>query len=224
MFLKKEKRYCQLVLSLLLIFCISATSYAATFEDLNEPEMFFKQHTDYTCTLASATMMIKRAARALGKKNWEEITEEKVSSSAWLEYEGLLWEFSYDGIAVRHASLPGGSANRDYLKAYLRDHPEGIEIYDEGRPHAILITDYTDGVFYAADPWPYEIPGGRIEASDAWINLETAYACWYIDSPAVTIEKEPPLLLVQESEDLPVPEEKPPFTWYNCFIFPDQEI
>ena len=34
----------------------------------------------------------------------------------------------------------------------LAEHPEGIVLYDRRQPHAVLLTDYTDGVFYCSDP------------------------------------------------------------------------
>ena len=48
----------------------------------------------------------------------------------------------------------------DYKKL-LAEHPEGIVLYDRSRPHAVLLTDYTDGVFYCSDP-AGNISSGRI--------------------------------------------------------------
>ena len=46
----------------LLVMSIRFDVSAASFDDVNSDSMFFKQSTSYTCTLASAAMMVRRAA------------------------------------------------------------------------------------------------------------------------------------------------------------------
>ena len=45
-------------------------------------EIYLNQHTDITCTLCSAVMMLRRKAW-LNNKDWKDITEEAVEPIAW---------------------------------------------------------------------------------------------------------------------------------------------
>ena len=78
------------------------------------------------------------------------------------------------------------------LISMLKDHPEGIVVYasELKEPHAVLLTDYTEGVFYCADSDPGK-NSGRIfltetliadgcvlKNQDAVINSLKKY--WYI--------------------------------------------
>ena len=47
------------------------------------------------------------------------------------------------------------------LITLLSQHPEGIVLYDRSQPHAVLLTDYTNGNFYCSDP-AGNISSGRI--------------------------------------------------------------
>lgn len=163
------------------------TIKAASFDDLNVEEMFLKQSMHGTCTLTSAAMMVRRTSLAQGDSDWESITESSLRGTAWREGVGLYYEFSYNGVDVKKAKLPGGSANTEELVSLLEDHPEGIVIYDTAKPHAILLTDYTDGVFYCADP-ANNIDPGRIEVSSAWITIDSCTEYWYVSSPEVTLD------------------------------------
>lgn len=54
---------------------------------------------------------------------------------------------------VGYATLPSSNAGKtQVLIELLAQHPEGIVLYDRRQPHAVLLTDYTDGVFYCSDP------------------------------------------------------------------------
>ncbi len=180
----------KILLFLLLWICISVyipgKSLAATIDELNQPGMFLKQQTSYTCTLVSAVMMVRRAALADGDSGWRNITENSMRGTAWVEGGGLSHEFTYAGISVGYGELPGGSSNAGRLIQLLNSHPEGIVIYDRGRPHAILITDYTDGTFYCADP-AGSTPDGRIPVSDARISVSSAESYWYVVYPRVSV-------------------------------------
>ena len=89
---------CSLLISAL-IFCQSS-AFAATFDDINQPEVFIKQQPK-TCTLASAVMMVRRATILCDKTNWKKITEDSMRSTAWIEGTGLRWEFTYKGITYK---------------------------------------------------------------------------------------------------------------------------
>lgn len=189
MFKKNTKRIISLGLSFILALVLtigvipSEKVYAASFSDINQGTMFFKQNTSSTCTLASAAMLVRRAALLNGNSNWTEVTENNLKSTAWTS-GGLRNSFSYAGINVSSARI---SSNRTQTMInLLSQHPEGIVIYDFGKPHAILLTDYTDGTFYCADP-SSAAPAGRIPISRATITLESIDKYWYVASPKLSM-------------------------------------
>ena len=161
---------------------IGSEAEAAEFWDLNQASVFIKQGRSDTCTLASAVMMVRRAAMASGNANWVSITENSMRSTAWLEGSGLYYNFTYAGISVKHGTLAG----RDHVISLLNQHPEGIVIYNTSKPHAILLTDYTEGIFFCADPAKNTI-AGRIPIASASITLDSASQYWYVDSPKITL-------------------------------------
>ncbi len=125
---------------------------------LNDDAAFVKQSTRRDCTLASATMLLRRKAILDGDANWSSITNASVGRVAW--GGGLAWNFTYNGVSVtvqRRASGWGGSSleeKKAYLISMLEAHPEGIVTYNYSHPHAVLLTSYdaeTD-TFYCSDP------------------------------------------------------------------------
>ena len=175
-----------IIILVCVFFTKTVVADAASFSDINQSKIFVKQNTNYTCTLASAVMLVRRAALANGNSNWESITENSMRRTAWLEGSGLYYNFQYEGISVGHANLVGGSSNVNQLISLLDSHPEGIVIYDNAIPHAILVTDYTNGVFYCADP-ANNVPSGRIPISQASISINNADEYWYVTSPKINI-------------------------------------
>lgn len=135
--------------------------------------MFIKQRTSTTCTLASAAMMLRRKAYLSGKSSFSGINEESLRPIAW--NPGLAGTFNYStgDITMRTTvySPDGGSTwtiqgltltqKKSLFISLLNSHPEGIVIYNFSHPHAVLLTDYSGGVFYAADP-ASSAPTGRI--------------------------------------------------------------
>lgn len=159
---------------------------AATFEDINQPSVFVKQQSSDTCTLTSNVMMLRRTALLNGDKDWASITEASTKSSLWYEGAGMLLNYTYKGITVtctRTASTSAASIRTELINV-LAKHPEGIVIYDYATPHAILLTDYTNGVFYCADPSNL-VASGRIPISKASIQVEDIESYWYVVSPDV---------------------------------------
>ena len=65
----------------------------------------------------------------------------------------------------------------------MQEHPEGIVLYDRSQPHAVLLTDYTNGVFYCSDP-ANGVSEGRVPLSSASISIAGASCYWYITSDA----------------------------------------
>ena len=162
--------------------------YSATYEDINSSDVFLKQKGSDTCTLVSTVMMIRRALIMKGNSKWKNATESSVKSVAW--NDGLAWNFTYMGISVGHESLPASSeAKKQLLISLLKEHPEGIVLYYQGsvKMHAVLLTEYTNGKFYCAEPAGQET--GVIPLSHAfYVTASNATSYWYVkDSlPALT--------------------------------------
>lgn len=185
-----KKRLLALALALVLSAGLLPVTAAAV--SVDDPGVFLKQQTRSTCTLASATMMLRRKAILDGDANWADITERSVRRAAWSG--GLAWNFSYNGLSVsvmRKASGWAGSSldsKRQALIELLAAHPEGIVGYASGQPHAVLLTDYDadTGTFYCCDPAPYYAAGrtplvqSSIRGGDQDAVLGRITQLWYI--------------------------------------------
>lgn len=151
---------------------------------------YFKQSRGGTCTLASAAMMLRRRAYLDGLGDWFDVTENSVHSTAWMS--GLSHSFTYKEMQVGYAVLPSSlSEKTQTLIRLLEQHPEGIVIYDRSKPHAILLTDYTDGVFYCADP-AGSVSAGRVPISQASVSIAGVSCYWYIcsDSNSLSVSSD----------------------------------
>lgn len=180
------------VLVLVLLSAGMVESHAATMDQINDGEVFLKQSRSGYCTLTSATMMLRRYAYLRGDEDWASITEGSTADVAWLYGTGLFFTFQYPAssgtIEVSSASLPGDSENIPILVSLLETHPEGIVLYDSYAPHAVLLTDYTDGTFYCADP-AGGYGSGRFPLSESYaVRADNASCYWYVSSPAVQLE------------------------------------
>ena len=56
---------------------------------------------------------------------------------------------------------------------------EGIVLYDRTQPHAVLLTDYTNGIFYCSDP-AGNIGYGRIPITRSSVSIARASCYWYV--------------------------------------------
>ncbi len=157
---------------------------AATFSQINSSAVFVKQQTNVTCTLAANVMLLRRTAMMRGDADWNTITEWNCRSTLWVEGAGMRHSYSYRNISVSYQYVQGNT--RTALINALREHPEGIAVYDWNHPHAILLTDYTNGVFYCSDPWT-SYPAARIPASQASISVDSVDAYWYVVTPDVVL-------------------------------------
>ncbi len=170
--------------------CFIYEAKAVTFDELNNPELFLKQiNGDQQCTLVAATMLIRRAAMISGNAAWSDITVDKVKEKAWIEGTGIRYTFTYAGITINKASFQIDPVKESIL--LLASHPEGIVIYGQDtsskkvkRPHAILLTDYTDQLFYGADPTEFEA-AGRVVNSSTSLPVEYAKSYWYVSNMPV---------------------------------------
>lgn len=184
---RKIERMVSLFLSAILIsslLCVPASAVG-----INDKSVFIKQAESNTCTLAVATMMLRRHAILDGASDWNTITESAVRPVAWAT-GGLSLRFTYGGLTVKVKSVH--NMTLDEKKAYfistLESYPEGIEIWDSGKPHAVLLTDYdsrTD-TFYCADP-SSRAGTGRIKLVDSTMRgntqdkiIKNIWQIWYI--------------------------------------------
>lgn len=187
------KKLMALVLSLVMMAVMLPGALAV---DLNvDAGFYFKQSRGGTCTLASAAMMLRRRAFLDGLTDWTDVTENSVRGSAWSG--GLAHSFNYNAMQVGYATLPSGTeAKKQTLIQLLAEHPEGIVLYDRSRPHAVLLTDYTDGVFYCSDP-AGSVSLGRVPISAASISIAGASCCWYITSDQNSVTASPDSLRLE---------------------------
>ena len=188
-----EKKLAALALSLVLLLTCLPGALAV---DLNvDAGFYFKQSRGGTCTLASAAMMLRRRAYLDGLIDWVDVTENSVKSSAWSG--GLSHSFNYKAMQVGYATLPSGNAEKtQVLVELLAQHPEGIVLYDRRQPHAVLLTDYTDGVFYCSDP-AGSVSSGRVPISAASISIGSSSCYWYITSDQNSVAVQPDSLRLE---------------------------
>lgn len=177
----------------------SITASAVTYTDLNADNVFLKQQTSITCTLASAAMLMRRTAICSEFDDWENITEENIRETAWIEGTGLRWYYTCYNITIGHGYFSAEVDNKEELLDLLEKNPQGIVIYNggtKGQSHAVLLCDYNKkyDTFYVSDP-AQGAPEGRIpliestivgETQDEQIENLTAY--WYVSSPSVSVE------------------------------------
>ena len=188
-----KKKLAALALSLVLLLTCLPGALAV---DLNvDAGFYFKQSRGGTCTLASAAMMLRRRAYLDGLIDWVDVTENSVKSSAWSG--GLSHSFNYKAMQVGYATLPSGNAEKtQVLMELLAQHPEGIVLYDRRQPHAVLLTDYTDGVFYCSDP-AGSVSSGRVPISAASISIGSSSCYWYITSDQNSVAVQPDSLRLE---------------------------
>ena len=188
-----KKKLAALALSLVLLLTCLPGALAV---DLNvDAGFYFKQSRGGTCTLATAAMMLRRRAYLDGLIDWVDVTENSVKSSAWSG--GLSHSFNYKAMQVGYATLPSGNAEKtQVLVELLAQHPEGIVLYDRRQPHAVLLTDYTDGVFYCSDP-AGSVSSGRVPISAASISIGSSSCYWYITSDQNSVAVQPDSLRLE---------------------------
>ena len=147
--------------------------------DLNvDAGFYFKQSRGGTCTLASAAMMLRRRAYFDGLSDWTNVTENSVRSTAWAN--GLAHSFTYKEMQVGYGTRPSRKQEKvQTLITLLSQHPEGIVLYDRTQPHAVLLTDYTNGIFYCSDP-AGNIGYGRIPITSSSVSIARASCYWYV--------------------------------------------
>ncbi len=131
---------------------------------INDAGVFLSQYSNGGgggyCTLASNVNMLRRYALLRGDSDWSSITLASSKGSLWPGSMKL--DYTYKNISVKCYMRDNGFVDMadkaSFIAGQLASHPEGIVLYDHntascaGGQHAVLVTDYTDGVFYCADP------------------------------------------------------------------------
>ena len=175
------------------------TAFAAKKKELNAEDVFLKQKTSITCTLASAAMLMRRTAICASYSDWDDITEENIRETAWVEDLGLLWNFTCFNITIGHGYFLSDNKKEEIIEL-LEENPQGIVIYNTGNKkqnHAVFLCDYDkkNDIFYVADP-ASDAPEGRIPLSESTIvgknqseQLKNISAYWYVVSPTVSVDK-----------------------------------
>lgn len=189
--MKAAKRALSLFLVLACLLTGVPAAQALTAADLPD-EIFLTQEASGTCTLCAAAMMIRSCLYINENDQWSAVTETGLRSAAWINGLGLKWNFRYTlesaTVSVAHKGVDGFSV--DEAVELLEAHPEGIVLYCGNIPHAVLLTDYTDGVFYCAETVS-GYSGTRIPLADSWLGswygsqesaLANATSYWYIES------------------------------------------
>jgi len=143
-----------MLLSIVMLFLMTQVMPDAKAISIDDSSVFLKQAESSTCTLAASAMMLRRRAIIDGNSKWSDITENALKPTAWSG--GLKYTFSYSGMDVSHYYINNMSiANKkEAIISRLEKHPEGIVIWNDTKPHAVLATDYdsaTDTI-YCADP------------------------------------------------------------------------
>lgn len=164
--------------------------------NINGADMFWTQQEKNTCTLASSVMLLRRKAALMNDAEYKNITEASLKNVAWSG--GLKWTFSYStknytytvqhtGIDAYNARDVKGEEKKSLVLSWLKNHPEGLCLYarkgynnfDESN-HCVLLTDYTGGVFYGADPAKN---ASRVTIDKVRkVTIENAASIWYVSS------------------------------------------
>ncbi len=199
--MKRSKRsFVIILLAFVLFFTTSINTpvvEAATFNDINKSSVFLKQKTNYTCTLVSNAMLVRRTLLAAKKSSWSSVTESSMRKKVWGR-SGIATNFTYASVKVRHKTI-NSNRKKEYI-ALLKKYPQGVVAYNNGKRgqyHAILLTDYDakSDTFYCADPAP-GTPKGRIPLSRSSIKgssqsnkINNLSRCWYVASVTPTLDK-----------------------------------
>ncbi len=163
---------------------VSIEAEAASFSDINASSVFLKQQESDTCTLCANVMMLRRTAMMRGDSDWNTITEYSAKSDLWMYGVGMYSSYSHRGIQVTSGRIQYNAESE--LIALLKEHPEGVVAYDFDYPHAILLTDYTNGVFYCAEP-ANNCAAGRVKATEALVPVSGVEMYWVVTSPDVKL-------------------------------------
>ncbi|MBQ7942920.1 MAG: RICIN domain-containing protein [Lachnospiraceae bacterium] len=164
--------------------CSSAQlfSFYSVYVDDN---IYMNQQEKNTCTLASATNMLRKLYinEGLSGVNNENLpTESELKKVAW--NKGLKNNFKYNGYSITNKSLRKYSTEekKEFLIDMLLHNPEGIVLYTSD-PHAVLLVDY-DGALKVYDPWKstgvVTIEESTLKGDTEYDILSNVTSIWYV--------------------------------------------
>lgn len=172
--------------------CLSMSTFSpvtAHAQSINDANMFVKQPKDgdRSCNACSQTMLLKRTFYLLGKDpnsvTLEGTRRTTCAKNSLGNYTLGKASYNYQGISVARHTF---NKNANTLKSLLDQHPEGIVLFrNDGHTHAVLVTDYQGGVFYAADPANCSGKGRIPLTSTFRVRVETAGYYWAVSSPSI---------------------------------------
>ena len=168
---------------------IPSMSYAATWDEINSNEVFLKQEGSHDIVLWCHDKCCCAEQHCyLGTLIGEVLQESRVRPVGWIEGVGLRYGFTYGGYSAAHGSLPTEMPMLVHLFLFWSSIRRIVLYYqsaDKKKQHAVLLTDYTDGQFYCADPYSSR-PSGRIPLTSAlYVSATNANYYWYINSPDI---------------------------------------
>ncbi len=140
-------------LALALALTVGARAEGLYFGSHPEDDVYITQSVPHTCTLVSATMMLRNYSCQRGTP-YEMVTDTGVGHYAWTKEWGLSQNFTIGQVQVTcNADIRNCIDKKAYLINVLQFHPEGVVIYDTGMPHAIYLFGYEEDTdtFYCAD-------------------------------------------------------------------------
>ncbi len=141
------------VLALLEMLILTAWAEGLYFGSHPDDGVFITQNVPHTCTLVSATMMLRNYSCQRGTP-YEMLTDTGVGHYCWTKEWGLSQNFTIGQVQVTcNADIRNCVDKKAYLINVLQYHPEGVVIYDTGMPHAIYLFGYEEDTdtFYCAD-------------------------------------------------------------------------
>lgn len=178
-----------LVLACFMMFSAAQAEYVGSVPDQG---VYLVQSQAHTCTLISATMMLRNYAY-LKDSIYEHVTESAVRSNGWNNL-GLLWDFNVGSVNVQVShDIRDVADKKQYLIDCLGQHEEGIVIYDANAPHAIYLFGYDEetDIFYCADtttkiagkaiPMVFSILPGESQEE----KIATLDRIWYVAPRAI---------------------------------------
>ena len=151
-------------------------------------DVYITQTAKHTCTLIAATMMLRNFACQRGTP-YQQVTDTGVGRCAWSKQYGLARHFSVGQVEVASTDdIRRAADKKEYLIQSLRDHREGVVIYDTGAPHAIWLFGYDEetDTFWCADT--IQTRGGRaitleesiIRGATQQDKIDTIDKIWYV--------------------------------------------
>ena len=193
--MRMKKKFLSLFGVLLLCSAMIMGEVSVHAYNINGADMFWTQQEKNTCTLASAVMLLRRKAALLNDADYKSITESSLKSKAWSG--GLMWNFEFSTknytYTVQHAAIDSFNkvpdvkeeAKKAVVLSWLKSHPEGVCLYARkgyngftDSNHCVLLTDYTGGLFYAADPAKN---ASRVTIDKVRkVTIENAASIWYV--------------------------------------------